>query len=109
MFGKSMNETQFVLMRYAPQRASNILGDHFCLLGDYVDDLQSIRLAQDVQCQSVLIDPSVVADWLDSFQDQQWLPAGKGEFPEPLRRVGFDADDGNELAVGGHRRRVLTL
>jgi hypothetical protein len=71
--------------------------------------LQSVRLAEDEECEAARVYPGVIADGLDSFEDECGRAASQRKLPEALRAVALDADDGEEASIGRERRRILAL
>src|SRR6266550_6905000 len=57
----------------------------------------------------MLVGPRVVADRLDRVEHEPRPGAVRIERPQPLRRVGLDADDGEALAIRERGRGVLAL
>ena len=77
-----------------------------------VGELQGARLplpAEDEQREMRRVDPHVIADWFDVLEHEPRIGAVQIESPEPLRPIGFGANDRERLAVRRHERRVLAF
>ena len=71
-------------MRNETQNAAGILRDDLGFLSRDIHDLQGVRLAfcaQDEKCERVIVNPKVITNRLDVFQDQRWLPSIERKLP----------------------------
>ncbi len=65
-----MHETEFVLVRDAPQDTSGILSHNVGSARVDINDPESVWLAQNEESQRVIVYPQVITDRLDLFQNQ---------------------------------------
>src|SRR5437867_1389591 len=102
--GTTLDEGKTIAIRERDERPADVARHGVGATRPRVSQCQRVWSPKKEECDRRRVDPRMVANRLDRFEQELGIGAIEGEAPETLRRVTLDTDDGESVAISVNRR-----